>query len=442
MKSVKLPVFAVSILAVILAYPHSVAVAAEPRIDAGSPLSENTDAAVAPDGGVRASAGANDAGTASDAGDAGVAADAGQAGEMDLLYDLILRTKGKADKEGGVEIAGFPIIGYQPVTSLLIGVGGNLVWRWGPRDTTSLSDLVAGVTFTLNKQILVSIKSVIFSPDNKANMIGDWRFNVNNQQTWGLGPLRNTDDADRIDFYQARFYQSAYYRATGHWFFGGGVSVDYFWNIVDHNAQDGKPSDMQNYYGGRNVTEMLAVGLTAGIMYDSRDNPINPKKGLFAQAALKLFPAAFGGDSTWESFWGEFRAYPRLGGENILAIWTWAWFSFGGVPYLDIPAIGWDMFGRSGRGFVAGRIRSKDLLYAEVEYRIKLMKNDLVGMVLFVNGTAASVPGTDEFNSVNPAGGTGLRVKLNKKSETNLTLDFAFGERYSYGLYLNVQETF
>jgi outer membrane protein assembly factor BamA len=271
---------------------------------------------------------------------------------------------------------------------------------------------------------------------------GEWRFNLTNQDTWGVGPMQNTDKIDLLDFNLARFYETAYLQVVKGFYVGLGFNCDYFFSIVDHNARAGKPSMMQDYYGGRNVTQERSIGLSLGLMFDSRDNQINPKKGMYANASFRVSPKAFGSDDTWEQFWGEFRAYPRLGGENILAIWVWTWFTFGNVPYLSLPAIGWDTFNRSGRGFTQGRIRSNDMIYMEVEYRIKLMKNDLIGMVVFVNGTAASDPGTNSFTTVSPAGGAGLRVKLNRISETNLAIDAAIGDRLSYGLFMAVQEAF
>jgi hemolysin activation/secretion protein len=100
------------------------------------------------------------------------------------------------------------------------------------------------------------------------------------------------------------------------------------------------------------------------------------------------------------------------------------------------------MYNKSGRGYTQGRIRAKNILYFEAEYRIRLMKNDLIGMVIFVNGTAAADPDTGQFSQVNPAGGIGGRVKINRKSETNLSVDIGFGERESLCFYIGVQEAF
>jgi len=50
-------------------------------------------------------------------------------------------------------------------------------------------------------------------------------------------------------------------------------------------------------------------------------------------------------------------------------------------------------------------------------------------------------PLTEQLSYVHPAGGMGLRVKFNKKSETNIAIDYGMSEHYR-GFYLNLGETF
>jgi hypothetical protein len=82
------------------------------------------------------------------------------------------------------------------------------------------------------------------------------------------------------------------------------------------------------------------------------------------------------------------------------------------------------------------------MLYSEVEYRYRITKNGLLGGVLFVNAATYSEPGDGKYKYVYPAIGTGLRVQLNKDSNTNLLIDFAFGLKHSNGFYLDVGEIF
>ncbi len=59
----------------------------------------------------------------------------------------------------------------------------------------------------------------------------------------------------------------------------------------------------------------------------------------------------------------------------MIGFWTYGWFvTSGDVPYMDLPAVGWDQFGRSGRAYTQGRFRGEDMWYGEAEYRFPLQK--------------------------------------------------------------------
>ena len=114
------------------------------------------------------------------------------------------------------------------------------------------------------------------------------------------------------------------------------------------------------------------------------------------------------------------------------------------MPYLDLPALGYDQRGRAGRGYTQGRYRGKSLVYSEAEYRFPVSKcGGILGGVLFVNATAADRPdgSTKLFEYVAPGYGLGLRIMVDKKSRTNLQVDVGFGKRSS-GFYLGATETF
>ena len=73
----------------------------------------------------------------------------------------------------------------------------------------------------------------------------------------------------------------------------------------------------------------------------------------------------------------------------------------GHLPYLALPAIGWDFAGRTGRGYVQGRFRGTAEVYAEAEWRFRITDNGLLGGVVFANmytftRPAVSYPGYTE----------------------------------------------
>jgi hypothetical protein len=65
----------------------------------------------------------------------------------------------------------------------------------------------------------------------------------------------------------------------------------------------------------------------------------------------------------------------------------------------------------------------------------------LLGGVVFASLTAPSEYNTQQFKYWHPAAGTGIRLKFNKYSNTNVTLDFGLSKEFA-SLYLNIGEAF
>lgn len=107
-----------------------------------------------------------------------------------------------------------------------------------------------------------------------------------------------------------------------------------------------------------------------------------------------------------------------------------------------LPSTGWDDQYNSGRGYIQGRFRGKDMLYLESEYRFNLTKNGLWGGVVFGNVEHFSSDISRQFNQFIPGYGVGLRLKLNKHSGANLCVDYGFGKNGSQGFFVNLGEVF
>jgi hypothetical protein len=128
---------------------------------------------------------------------------------------------------------------------------------------------------------------------------------------------------------------------------------------------------------------------------------------------------------------------------HLLAFWLRGdFFKEGMMPYLALPSIGWDAYNRTGRGYVQGRFRGHSMAYFETEYRFPLTANGLLGGVLFSNFTSTAGNGQALLHTIAPAGGLGVRVKLDQRARTNITIDYGWGAAGSKGLFFNLQESF
>ena len=145
----------------------------------------------------------------------------------------------------------------------------------------------------------------------------------------------------------------------------------------------------------------------------------------------------------------EFRTYLSLSKhrpDHLIGFWYIGQFTEKGkVPYLGLPALTWDMYNRSGRGYVQGSIRGVNFLYGETEYRFPISRNTgILGGVFFVNVTTASSDDNARklFESFDPAAGTGIRIMLCRKTLSNLCIDCGFGADGTIAIFFNLNETF
>jgi hypothetical protein len=128
----------------------------------------------------------------------------------------------------------------------------------------------------------------------------------------------------------------------------------------------------------------------------------------------------------------------------VLALWQFDWMSVGGkTPYLLLPSTGWDDQFNTGRGYIQGRFRGSDMEYLEAEDRFAISRNGLIGGVVFANlETFKRALAATQFHDFIPGWGAGIRVKLNKHSNTNIAVDYGWGLQGSNGIAVNVGEVF
>jgi hypothetical protein len=107
-----------------------------------------------------------------------------------------------------------------------------------------------------------------------------------------------------------------------------------------------------------------------------------------------------------------------------------------------LPHIGGDTYNNSGSGYAEGRFRGINMVYTEAEYRYRIMKNGFLGGVFFINSASFIEPLSNKFEKINTSMGLGLRIKVNKLSNTNLTIDYGFGQNGSKGFAFGLNEIF
>ncbi|HEY6977528.1 MAG TPA: hypothetical protein VH396_14620 [Chitinophagaceae bacterium] len=318
----------------------------------------------------------------------------------------------------------------------------NAAFYTGNNATTNLSTVDFTPVFTTTGKILISLKSSIWLKNNIANISGETRYFNYPDYTWGLGGNSPEDNRSILNFQYIRFYQSALRKITGPLSAGIGYRFDRYYNIEEELEDSSKASNLSSYpYGTGSSSQSSAFILQA--LYDSRKNSINPPGGKYFSLIYRNNPGWLGSDYSWQSLFVDARIYFPLKDDKrkLLAFRTYYWTTLGGnVPYLDLPAHGWD-YTAYPRGIRRSRYRSNALIYGESEFRFDISQNGFWGGVAFVNCLSASEFGTQKFSAFHPAAGCGVRIKFNKYSGSNVALDFAFSKNF-YGVYVNLGEAF
>ena len=117
------------------------------------------------------------------------------------------------------------------------------------------------------------------------------------------------------------------------------------------------------------------MALSFQIIHDSRDNPVNAYSGNYLNLAFRVNEVAFGSTQHSTMLYYEWRNYIGVSKSNsaeiVIAFLVLGCFALrpGRLPYLALPAITWDTYNRSGRGYIQGRFRGNDMIYEEAEFR-------------------------------------------------------------------------
>ena len=344
-----------------------------------------------------------------------------------------------------------PGISYNPATDFVVGVSTGISWYMGDRSNTSNSSVFTAVSYTTKKQFKLSAQSGIYTENNEWNFQGDIRFWKYSQDTYGLGTGTPPEDKQFMNFKLVRINENVLKKLFKNFYAGLGYSLEYYFsvNTLDDDDKPVYPNYNSSYSikHGFDSSKYLSSGLVLNTNFDSRDNTINPYKGIMADLKYYLYNKVLGSDKNRQTLNYEFRAYKSFSKESkyVLAFWTMGNFTLNGeTPYLSLFSNGWDKFNTTGRAYIQGRFRGNDLLYAEIENRFSLTKNGLLGLVLFANAVSISNPDANIklMDHIEPAAGFGLRIKFDKYSRTNICVDFGIGTHGSKTVFLNIGEIF
>ena len=373
----------------------------------------------------------------------------------------------RPNKINQFKLVPLPAIGSNPANGWLFGLAPSATWYMGDPATTKMSNLVGNFLYTTKKQWIFSSRSNIFLNENKLILIGDWRYFITSQPTYGLGsrtpnePSINPSQGNviwgeqQMDFRLIRFYEAMLKRiGDSKFYLGVGYHLDIHQKIENFqkeeiNGEFQFSHDKYNLNQGFDTNKYTLSGISLNLVMENRDIAVSPYEKNFGWVQYKINPTFLGSDQSSSLLMLDYRHYFNLSERrkrNLIAVWGFGNFVMSGnVPYMSLPSITWDMFGRSGRGYSQGRFRGENMVYTEAEWRFPLQKNkETFGGTVYVNAASFSSKTTNEslFNKINPGYGVGLRAMINKKNRTTIAADYGFGQKGNSGFYLNINESF
>jgi hypothetical protein len=317
----------------------------------------------------------------------------------------------------------------------------NAAFYLGDQKTTNLSNVSFYPATNFSSYYQFKVFPNLWLNNNSWNIPGKLEYSYISHDSYGLGTNTSIDSLNVINYNVIRVSLSLNREIYKHFFLGLGFSFDDFYNIEEQWDKD-YHSEFELYGTGTSGTA-ISFGPVFTVLYDNRRNSINPLKGFFSTVAIRQNSKNLGSTYDWGSIYWETRKYFSFSNmrHRTLALRSIYWSTWGEVPYLNLPSIGYDFNGWTGRGYHRGRYRGTQMLYGEAEYRFDLTKSGLWGGVLFVTGESFKEPDTHRFEYIKPTAGFGGRLKFNKYSDSNITCDFGFGKN-SFNWYVSLNEAF
>lgn len=369
-----------------------------------------------------------------------------------------------------------PAIASNPANGWMFGFAPSASWYMGDPKATKLSNMVGNLLYTTKKQWIFSSRHNIYLAGNKTILLGDWRYFITSQPTYGLGsstpngfdaePTKfpNFQGEQQMDFRLTRFHETILRRIGNSVFYlGPGYHLDIHHKIQNYFSEDrgeffNFSHDDYNREKGFSTEKYSLSGISLNMVMENRDVAVSPYEKNFAWIQYKINPELLGSSQSSSTLLLDYRHYFNLNPlrkRHLIGVWGMGNFLVSGkLPYMNLPSLGWDMFGRAGRGYAQGRFRGENMVYGEAEWRFPLQREkETFGGTLFINGASFSGAKRENtlggntnherlFEKINPGYGLGLRVMINKEKRTTITADYGIGQKGNGGFYLNINETF
>ncbi len=328
-----------------------------------------------------------------------------------------------------------PIISYAPETSLSFGVGAKYLFKFkGSGDETRTSNMPMTLQYTLKNQFILFSGFEFFTPQEEWVIEGNFLFQNFPRSFYGFGPNTLSSSEEVYDSFQLLFEPVFLKRMFAKYLFvGGGVRFNKIFKV---DLEENKGLNNLKPLGYKGST---SVGTELAVLYDSRDNILNARKGTYIKVTHGFYGKALGGSHQFQltRFDARYFFQPFKNRDDVIGFHAIGRATHNDVPLSELALLGG---GDILRGYTKGRFIDRNLLATQVEYRTQIKGR--LGLVAFVGaGNVADKIDNFKISTIKPNYGIGLRFLLDREERLNIRMDWGFGKGTN-SLYLNIAESF
>jgi hypothetical protein len=336
-----------------------------------------------------------------------------------------------------------PGVGYSILTGPSLVLASNVSFYTGSAKNTNLSSILFSPEYGIKGQGLLVLNSNLWSSRNRINWVGDNKYYYYTVNDYGLGANSVSDQFNSIRFRYLQLHNLVNRKLRRDFFLGLGQYLSIHRKIQPLTNN----TILVEQFANEKINRSVSSALEMSLLLDRRRNsnhPISP--GSYVNFIYRNHMKSIGSTSKYQSYYLDVRKYIAIKKsskmEPTLCLWLLQQYTRGKIPYWDMPSTMWDPMDNSGRPFIQGRFRSRQMVNGETELRFNLLKNKMLGGAIWGNVVSMSDKNFSSFKHVVPAAGGSLRILLNKDALVYFVISYGISKNRDRGLFLNLGEVF
>ncbi|MGB0404487.1 MAG: BamA/TamA family outer membrane protein [Salibacteraceae bacterium] len=351
--------------------------------------------------------------------------------------------KQKKLDEGKFMITPVAAPGYTPELGGLIAVGGLASFKTDKSDTViQRSSLPFTIGYTSTGAVIGQAILTSYWFEDRLRIFGDFWYKNMPDHYWGVGYENgvNVAKSDSTTAYTRQWWwinPRFLYQFKPNYFVG--LNIDY--NSTEGSSESFGVDSDSTYQLYNNTPMNGGVGVIA--RYDSRDIPVDARKGIFIDLRGTFYSDVIGSQNNYQVYQLDYRQFHTINKDGHVLAWQMKTrISNGEVPYGEMSQLGtpFDL-----RGYQWGRFRDNNMFYFLTEYRNTFYKKNgemskHAAVVWMGSGTVFNEQQIRN-NDLSWLPNFGIGYRLEVQPRMNLRLDYGIG-RESTGIYFNFNQAF